>query len=91
MKNYRIMRSVYIDKDGVEQAIFYYIEKLERFFWGKYWKTITHNGDFTRTVNGKEITKFSTYDEANEFIINVLSKDIPRQTRISKLAGHVDI
>jgi hypothetical protein len=91
MRNYKILRSVYIDKDGNEKVPFFYIQRLERILWFSYWKDITHEGDFTRATDGKTITQFQTYDDAYSFIVNVLSKDLPRQTRISELVGQVDL
>jgi hypothetical protein len=90
MKNYKIFRSVYIDKDGDEIAPYYFIKKLERILWFGYWKTVTHQ-DYLKTDGGTVITHFHTYDDAYNFIINVLSKNKIRQKRIDAEVAKVDI
>lgn len=89
MNNYKILRSVYIDKDGKELSPYFFIQKLERILWFGYWKTVTHE-DYLKMNNGKVVTQFNTYDDAYNFIINVLSKNKVRQKRINELVNKVD-
>lgn len=89
MKKFKILKSVYIDKDGEEKAPYYFIQKEYRILWLSLWTTITHE-DYTSMNGGKTITKFDTYDDAYDFIVNILAKNKIRQRRVNELISQVD-
>lgn len=56
----------------------FFIKKKKSFLGITYWKEITHTECFVCDCY-KTTTEFKTYEEAKNFIQDVLCKDIPRQ------------
>ena len=72
MNNYRIFRSVYVNGYGKEGTQYLWIKKRKTFIGIPYWKSIRHydGGEYTG------LTRFYNYDDALNFIQNVLEKGI---------------
>jgi len=72
MSNYKIFRCVYVDEYGKEGKPFFWIKKRKTFLGIPYWKSIRHydGGEYTG------LTRFYNYDDALNFIQNVLEKGI---------------
>jgi len=72
MSNYKIFESVYVNEYGKQSTPYFWIKKRKTFLGIPYWKSIRHydGGDYTST------TLFDSYDDALNFIQNVLKKGI---------------
>jgi hypothetical protein len=83
MNNYRIFRSVYVNEYGKEGTPYFWIKKRKTFLGILYWKSIRHydGGEYTY------LTTFDNYDDALNFIKNVLEKGIKTDDTNTKLAG----
>ena len=83
MSNYKIFKSVYVDGYGKEGTPFFWIKKRKTFLGIPYWKSIRHydGGEYTY------LTTFDSYDDALNFIKNVLEKGIKTDDTNTKLAG----
>lgn len=73
---HRILEKVYRNEYGKETNRYYYIQHKTRFMGIEYWKTIKHEVCYSSGCYN-QTTEFNTYDEAKEFVDNVLCKDIP--------------
>lgn len=72
---YRIVESIYRDEYGRSSRRDYYIEKKVSFIGFKYWKPIEHEVCDT-TGCYRVTTYFKVYDDAKEFIQEILCKNI---------------
>ena len=83
MSNYKIFRSVYVNEYGKEGTPYFWIKKRKTFLGIPYWKSVRHIecGDYTN------ITTFDSYDDALNFIKNVLERGIKTDDINTKLAG----
>jgi len=83
MNNYRIFRSVYVNEYGKEGTPYFWIKKRKTFLGIPYWESIRHydGGEYTY------LTRFDSYDDALNFIENVLEKGIKTDDTNTKLAG----
>jgi len=83
MSNYRIFRSVYVNEYGKEGTPYFWIKKRKTFLGIPYWESIRHydGGEYTY------LTTFDNYDDALNFIKNVLEKGIKTDDTNTKLAG----
>ena len=72
MSNYKIFESVYVNECGKQGTPYFWIQKRKTFLGIPYWKSIRHydGGGYT------SITRFDSYDDALNFIQNVLKKGI---------------
>jgi len=71
MSNYKIFESVYVNECGKQGTPYFWIQKRKTFLGIPYWKSIRHyDGGYT------SITRFDSYDDALNFIQNVLKKGI---------------
>lgn len=72
MSNYKIFESVYVNDCGEQGTPYFWIQKRKTFLGIPYWESIRHydGGDYT------SITRFDSYDDALNFIQNVLKKGI---------------
>jgi len=83
MSNYKIFRSVCVDEYSKEGTPYFWIKKRKTFLGIPYWKSIRHydGGEYTY------LTTFDNYDDALNFIKNVLEKGIKTDDTNTKLAG----
>lgn len=77
MKKFKIMKSVYFDKYGVEKYPYYYIKELKTFLTIDYWREIKHLELCGLTDCCKTTTTFKTEALANQFITDILCEGKP--------------
>jgi hypothetical protein len=77
MKKYRIIHNKYIDEFYNVIESYYTVDVEKSFLWFKYWRAIKHKENDSLGLTS-EITKFSTVEEANRFVIE-LNKNNERQ------------
>ena len=83
MSNYKIFESVYVNEYGKQSTPYFWIKKRKTFLGIPYWKSIRHydGRDYTST------TLFDSYDDALNFIQNVLKKGIKKNSIKMRFPG----
>jgi hypothetical protein len=83
MSNYKIFKSVYVNEYGKEGIPYFWIKKRKTFLGIPYWKSLRHydGGYYT------DLTEFENYDDALNFIQNVLEKGIKTDDVNTELVG----
>jgi hypothetical protein len=73
---YRIVESNYRDKHGKEIMKHYYVQKIKKFLGIEFWMSVKHVESYM-SGSFKVTTVFETYDDAKNFVDDVLCKNIP--------------
>jgi len=71
MAQFRICKSMYIDKYGNLYNEYYYIQRKKSFLGIGYWSNVEHGVSGTKTVEWRETTRFNTYEEAYDYCMKI--------------------
>ena len=74
--NFLIKKYEYFNEKGNLSGEYYYIQEWKTFLWWSYWKDIKHEECFYGDCD-KVRTKFSTIEDAKDFVRNVLCPELP--------------
>lgn len=77
MKQFKVFKQTYFDKDGIEYTKYYFIKERKEFLGMEWWKDVKHK-ESIYTDSYMTRTTFSTVEQAEKFIKDVLCPGAPR-------------